>query len=60
MNNIIKNLRASSLTSNVYSLMFNKSNGPPIEVFKLEMYERSWLEEYHSLIINQEFVQNII
>jgi hypothetical protein len=35
MNNIITHLRASLLISNVSSLMFIKSNGPPIEVFKL-------------------------
>lgn len=48
MNNIITNLRASLLISNVSSLMFINSNGPPIEVFKPEMYVRSWLEENRS------------
>ncbi|XP_008183248.1 E3 SUMO-protein ligase KIAA1586-like [Acyrthosiphon pisum] len=53
MNNIITNLRASLLISNVSSLMFIKSNGPPIEVFNPEMYVRSWLEDHRSADDNQ-------
>jgi len=53
MNNIITNLRASLLISNVSSLMFIKSNGPPIKVFNPEMYVRSWLEDHRSADDNQ-------
>jgi len=53
MNNIITNLRSSFLISNVSSLMFIKSNGPPIKVFNPEMYVRSWLEDHRSADDNQ-------
>lgn len=53
MNNIITHLRASLLISNVSSLMFIKSIGPPIEVFNPEMYVRPWLEDHRSADDNQ-------
>ncbi len=59
IDNINKNLRASLLTSNVSSLMLIKSHDPPIEVFKLEMYVRSWLEEHHSDNDNQSTIKNL-
>jgi hypothetical protein len=53
MNNIITNLRVSLLISNVSSLRFIKSNGPPIDVFNPEIYVRSWLEDHRLADDNQ-------
>ncbi|XP_060872773.1 zinc finger protein 436-like [Metopolophium dirhodum] len=53
MNNIITNLRASVLISDVSILMFIKSNGPPIEELNPEIYVRSWLKNHRSTDDNQ-------
>lgn len=56
MNNIITDLRASLLISNVSNLMFINANGPPVEKFQPKKYVRSWLVNHRSAIDTQSRV----
>lgn len=53
MNNIITDLRASILISNVSNLMFINANGPPIDKFQPQKYVRSWLINHRSATDNR-------